>query len=87
MSDRRRRPNPWVTVPVLVAAVVGAVVGWTVTEVTCLPERCPALAGLFAVLGALTAATGMLIVVVLAIRSLDEWRETERGGGGGDPQS
>jgi hypothetical protein len=79
VNEHRRLPNPWVAIPTLVAAVIGAVLGWTVTTVQCLPESCSATAALFAGLGALATGAGVLVVVVLAYRSLGEWR---RGRGG-----
>ncbi len=75
-----RAPNPWVWIPVLVGVAVGAVIGFVVTRLTCLPQGC---LGWQLVAGALTGlgiGFGILVVVVLTIRSLDEWRSAEAAG-------
>lgn len=63
--------------PVLLAGVVGGFIGWTVTRVGCSDANaCSALSSLAAgVVSGLVAAAGVGIVVVLADRSLREWRE------------
>jgi hypothetical protein len=80
VTRRRRTPNPWIAVPVLAAAVLGAVLGWTVTGVNCLPERCTGIAVVVAIISALAAGAGVLVVVVLAYRSIAEWRHGGRSG-------
>ncbi len=75
MTGRRRAPNPWVAVPTLLAAVLGGVLGWMVTRVNCLPERCTGTAVVVAIIAALIAGIGVLVVVVLAYRSIAEWRQ------------
>lgn len=72
-----RLPNPWVAVPILLAAVAGGVIGYIVTDASCAPHSCTVAAALFAVLGAAAAAIGVGVVVVLAVRSVAEWRETQ----------
>jgi hypothetical protein len=70
-----RAPNPWVAVPVLVATIAGAVVGFQVTRISCSPEGCIGAASAIAVLSAIVAFFGVGTVVVLAVRSLAEWQE------------
>ncbi len=77
-----RPPNPWVAIPVLGATIAGAVVGFQVTRVSCAPESCLGAAAGIAILSALVAFFGVGTVVVLAVRSLAEWREMEEGRGG-----
>jgi len=71
----RRLPNPWILVPVLVAAVAGGVVGGLVTEVSCRPGSCLPLSVGVGIASALAAAAGTITIVVLALRSIAEWRE------------
>ena len=67
-------------VPVLVAGVVGGFIGWTVTRVGCSDATCSALSSLATgVVSGLVAAAGVGVVVVLADRSLREWREWQNG--------
>ena len=66
-------------VPVLLAGVVGGFIGWTVTRVGCSDAACSALSSLaIGVVSGLVAAAGVGVVVVLADRSLREWREWQR---------
>ncbi len=69
-----RVPNPRVAVPVLLAAVSGAAVGFFVTRASCAPGSCLPSAIAVAVAVALGAAAGVGVVVVLAVRSFAEWR-------------
>jgi hypothetical protein len=76
-----RAPNPWIAVPVLAATVAGAVIGFQVTRVSCAPETCiPSAIGI-GLLSAIAAFFGVGTVVVLAVRSIAEWREQEARGG------
>lgn len=72
-----RLPNPWVVVPSLLATVVGGVVGYQVTRVSCAPDGCAGAAIGIGILSALVALLGVGTVVVLAVRSIDEWRELQ----------
>ncbi len=68
-------------VPVLLAGVVGGFIGWTVTRVGCSDTPCSALSSLaIGVMSGLVAAAGVGVVVVLADRSLREWREWQKSG-------
>jgi hypothetical protein len=69
------RPNPWVWVPVVFGFGVGAVIGWVVTGLTCLPDGCLGWQVLSALAVGLGAAVGVLVVAVLAIRSFEEWHQ------------
>ncbi len=75
-----RRLNPWVAVPSLGAGLLGGILGWVVTDVSCRPEGCLVWAALIAVAAFLVVTLGMAVVMVLVLRSLAEHREaTARG--------
>lgn len=69
------RPNPWVVIPIALAAAAGGAVGYFVTDASCAPHGCTPAAILIAALVAVAAAIGVGIVVVLSLKSLSEWRE------------
>ena len=63
-------------VPVLAAGLVGGFIGWTVTRVACIGSFCSPVTNMgVGLLSGLVAAAGVGVVVVLADRSLREWRE------------
>ena len=69
-------------IPVLIAGVVGGFIGWTVTRVGCSDAACSPLTSLsIGVVSGLVAAAGVGVVVVLADRSLREWREWQESDG------
>ena len=70
-----RLPNPWITIPVLLATAAGGIVGFQVTRVSCAPGSCTGSAVGIGLLSALVALAGVGTVVVLAARSVAEWRE------------
>jgi len=70
-----RLPNPWVIVPVALAAIAGGAVGYFVTNASCAPGSCTAASAAVALIVGIGAATGVGVVVVLALKSLSEWRE------------
>lgn len=76
----RRIPNLWVAVPVLLGGLIGGVTGWSVMTVSCRPDGCLALTVLVTLGASLLAMVGVLIVAVLAIRSLAEWQEATHKG-------
>ena len=73
--SRHRLPSPWVAVPVLLGTVAGGVIGYLVTEVSCSPASCVAAAAGIGLVSAIASFFGIGVVVVLAARSLAEWRE------------
>lgn len=83
----RRYPNPWVAVPSLAAGLLGGLLGWLITDVSCrrevapgVIESCPGWAAGMAVAGFLAGTIGMAVVVVLVYRSLAEYREARSRG-------
>lgn len=72
-TPSRILPNPWVAVPVLVAAGVGWFVGSSVARVSCQPESCTGDEVLWGTIGAFVGFVGVLVVSVLVVRSLAEW--------------
>ena len=75
-------------VPVGLAALIGGFIGGTVARVGCLDSSCAGLTVLMvAAVSGLVAATGVGIVVVLADRSLREWRSESSSAPGGDLSS
>lgn len=64
-----------VALPVIAGVAVGAVVGWSIPHRRCAPDGCPAIEILAAVVTALGALVGVGLVVALATRSFDEYRQ------------
>lgn len=75
-----RRPNLWIAVPVLLATVAGGAIGFQVTRVSCGGGCVPTSVGI-GVLSAAAAFFGVGTVLVLAYRSIAEWREQQARGG------
>ena len=73
-----RKPNPWFFIPVLMGLAIGWVLGWMITGVSC--TDCVGSQVLVASLGALVTGVGVGVVMVLAIRSMDEARAREVAG-------
>jgi hypothetical protein len=71
-------PNPWVATPVLAAAVAGWFVGSRVARAGCAPDTCPGAEFVSGLVGAIVGFVGVLVVVVLAVRSLAEWSDRGR---------
>ncbi len=73
---------------IVVGGVCGGVIGWSVTDLQCGPERragaeqavdedddgCGTIAGIGAVVGAVVGAGGVAVVAVLVLRAMAEWR-------------
>jgi hypothetical protein len=72
---------------IVVGGVCGAVIGWSVTDLQCGPERragveqpvdegdgCGTIEGIGAVAGAVIGAGGVAVVAVLVLRAMAEWR-------------
>lgn len=70
-----RLPNPWVAIPVVVAAAAGGAIGYFVTEASCSPGSCSGVAAIVATITAVGTAIGVGVVVVLALKSISEWRD------------
>ncbi|MEX2419224.1 MAG: hypothetical protein WD652_02490 [Acidimicrobiia bacterium] len=68
----RRLPNPWVGVPALLAGIAGGIVAFIVTEASCAPGSCVAVASISAVVVGLGIVAGVGVVAVLALKSIDE---------------
>jgi hypothetical protein len=80
----RRRPNPWIAVPSLVAGLLAGFVGWLVTDVSCRVElepgvvqSCPVWSSVVALILFLGATIGVAVVLVLVFRSIAEARDRE----------
>jgi hypothetical protein len=73
---------------IVVGGLCGGVIGWSVTDLQCGPERragaeqavdedddgCGTIAGIGAVVGAVIGAGGVAVVAVLVLRAMAEWR-------------
>ena len=80
----KRRPNPWIVIPALVAGGLAAWLGGTVTAVSCRYRdvdgtivTCPGWTALVTVLSFLIVGFGVAVVLVLVYRSIAEWRELQ----------
>ena len=62
---------------IVFAGACGGLVGYAVTDLQC-PGGCPTMAGVIGLGGAVTAALGVGIVAVLALRAMAEWRTGSR---------
>ncbi len=74
----RRRLNPWFFIPVALGLAIGGVLGWMITGVSC--TDCVTSQVVVAFLGALVTGSGVGVVMVLAIRSMDEARARTSAG-------
>jgi hypothetical protein len=70
----------WVVAAVSGAFVAGGFIGWIVTAISCQPDTCVAAATGIGLVSGVVTALGVGVVVVLAIRSLGEWREATAAG-------
>lgn len=80
----RRRPNPWILIPSLVAGLVAAWLGGMVTAVSCRYQdldgrtvTCPGWTTVVSVVSFLVVGAGVAVVLVLVYRSIAEWREQQ----------
>jgi len=72
--------RPLVAAPVGVGAGIGAYLGGTIVGVLCEPAGCPGFEAVAATTTGIGALVGIGLVVALATRSFDEYREAiERG--------
>ncbi len=72
---QRRFPSPWVSIPVVLATAIGWFIGSRVARVTCQESSCTADQLIWGLVGAVVGFVGVLVVSVLAVRSLAEWAE------------
>jgi hypothetical protein len=61
---------------ILVAGACGGLIGYAVTDLQC-DGDCGLLIGLGTLVGAIGAAAGVAVVVVLTLRAMGEWKATE----------
>ena len=74
----KRTPNPWIAVPSLLVGALAAFLGWVVTDLSCRSgggDACPGWGLALAAISFIAATIGVGLVLVLAYRSLAEWRE------------
>ena len=78
----RRRPNPWIAIPALLAGILAGALGWVVTDVSCnAPDAtgdlssCLGWAALVAIVSFLVVTIGMTLILSLVYRSIAEWNE------------
>jgi len=76
-----RRPSLWIVVPVALATIAGGVVGALITRVSCAPDDCVLASIGIGFLSAVAAFFGVGVVVVLAVRSIAEWRRASEAPG------
>jgi hypothetical protein len=69
-----------VAVPVLLGTIGGGIVGGLITQLSCAPGSCVGAAVAVGLVSALLFGIGVAVVVVLALRSIAEWRSTEAAG-------
>ena len=74
------RVRPLVAAPVGIGAGIGAYLGGTIVAVLCEPAGCPAFEAVAATTTGIGALVGIGLVVALATRSFDEYREAVNRG-------
>ena len=86
MAEQKRRPNPWIMIPSVVAGLLAGALGWAVTDVSCRVEvdgviqHCRGWSALVAGIAGIGAFVGMVVVLALVFRSIAEYRDaTDRG--------
>lgn len=77
-----RAPNPWIAIPSLLLGALAGLLGWVVTDVSCRQadsagaiSTCTGWAIVVATVAFVGVTVGVALVLVLAYRSLAEWRE------------
>lgn len=70
----------WTLGATVLGGVIGGLLGWSVTLIGCRPDTCYVSAGVVALIAAGVAAAGVGLVMVLVVRSLEEWRAAEAEG-------
>ncbi len=61
---------------ILVAGGAGGLIGWALVDVQCSGD-CSTATSAGGLIGALAAAAGTAVVVVLVLRAMGEWRELQ----------
>ena len=64
-----------VAIPVIIGTTAGAVLGWALTHAFCRPAGCPVGETVAASLSGIGSLVGVGLVVALAVRSFDEYRQ------------
>jgi hypothetical protein len=57
---------------IIIAGICGGLIGYAFTDLQC-EGNCTVPSGLSAIIGAVAAAGGVAVVVVLALRAMGEW--------------
>lgn len=79
----KRRLNPWIAGSSLALGLVGAWLGWLVTDLSCRADQpsggpgCPIWSASIAVVCFIGAAIGMTIVLAMTSRSIAEYRQSK----------
>lgn len=61
---------------ILVAGAAGGLIGWALVDVQCTGD-CATSTSVGGLIGAVVAAAGTAVVVVLVLRAMGEWRELQ----------
>lgn len=81
-----RRVNSWILWPSLISGLLGGVLGWIVTDVSCrvvvqgVVHTCPGWSTGMAILGFFVGVFGVGTLLVLVYRSIAEARESHDQG-------
>jgi hypothetical protein len=63
-------------VAIIVAGLAGGMIGWSFADLQCTGD-CGTASGVGAIVGGTTAAVGVAVVAVLALRAMGEWRRIQ----------
>jgi hypothetical protein len=72
-----------VALPVIVGTAAGALLGWAIAHAFCRPDDCPLVETVAAIVTGIGSFVGVGLVVALAVRSFDEYRQAGPGAPGG----
>jgi hypothetical protein len=62
---------------IIIAGICGGLIGYAFTDLQC-EGNCTVPSGLSAIIGAVVAAGGVAVVVVLALRAMGEWHTIQQ---------
>jgi UPF0716 family protein affecting phage T7 exclusion len=85
-NERRRLPNPWISIPSLFLGALAAWITYLVMDISCrvdvdgVIETCTGLAVTLAVVVFVLTTVGMAVVLVLVYRSVAEYRTAQERG-------